>query len=114
MPEKKLLNEIHDNGTLVRDWLNDNEMIMGQYGEFKNKPLEPNSASEFKLHKIVQGGTRFTVLWWDAEDAVSFHESLGDGTFGNNCPDAVWYTVEKARIRWDELIENGYIRVENS
>ena len=112
MPAGKLLDQIHDNGTLVRDWLNDSEMIMGQYGEFKNKPLNPNSASEYKL--LDDASTRFTVLWWDAEDAVSFHESLPDGTFGNNCPDAVWYTVENARTRWDELIAKGYMRVENS
>jgi len=112
MPEDKLLDEVHDNGTLVRDWLNDNEMIMGQYGEFQNKPLEPNCASEYKL-KHGASKNRVTVLWWDAEDAVSFHQSKQDGTFGNNCPDAVWYTVENARTYWNKLIAEGYIRVEN-
>ena len=109
MPEKKLLNEIHDNGTLTRDWLNDNEMIMGQYGEFQNKPLEPNSASEYKLKHA--DGPRYTVQWWDCGDAVSFSQSLMDGTFGNGCPDAIWYTVEEARTHWDELISKGYVRV---
>jgi len=113
MPEKKLLNEIHDNGTLVRDWLNDNQMIMGQYGEFQNKPLNSNNASEYKL-KHAHSENRVTVLWWDAEDAVSFHQSDQNGEFLGNAPDAVWYTVENARIRWGHLIDDAYIRVENS
>ena len=115
MPESKLLNEVHDNGTLTRDWLNDNQMIMGQYGEFQNKSshCHENDASEYKL-KHVHSENRVTVRWWDAEDAVSFHQSKQDGTYGNDCPDAVWYTVENARTRWGHLIDDAYIRVENS
>ena len=109
MPENKLLDQVHDNGTLVRDWLNDNEMIMGQYGKFQNKPLDPNRCTEYSLHG--QSGTRYTVQWWDGEDAVSFSKSLPDGTFGNNCPKQVWMTVEEARCHWDELISKGYVRV---
>ena len=109
MPANKLLDQIHDNGTLVRDWLNDNKMIMGQYGKFQNKRLNHNNASEYSLQNA--GGLRYTVQWWDAEDAVSFHQSKQDGTFGANCPDAVWYTVEAARTQWDLLISTGYCRI---
>ena len=55
MPANKLLNEVHDNGTLVRDWLNDNEMIMGQYGEIKNterfNDVVESNYTEYGLHK---------------------------------------------------------------
>ena len=113
MPENKLLDQVHDNGTLVRDWLNDNEMIVGQYGKFQNKPLDPNRCTKYSLQRAT-GGFRYTVQWWDGEDAVSFSKSLPDGTFGNNCPKQVWMTVEEARCHWDELISKGYNRVEKS
>ena len=100
------------NGSLVEDYLNDLQMVMGQYGEFQKKDAQLNSnhASEYKL-KHTHSENRVTVLWWDAEDAVCFHQSQQDGTFGNDCPDAVWYTVENARIRWGHLIDDAYIRV---
>ena len=108
MPENKLLDQVHDNGTLVRDWLNDNEMIMGQYGKYKG-PCSGN-ATQYSLQRDT-GGFRYTVQWWDERDAVSFSKSLHDGTFGAGCPKAVWYTVEEARTQWDKLISKGYNRV---
>jgi len=112
MPEKNLKNDAHPNGSLVVDVLNDNEMIMGQYGKYKG-PCQGEGV-EYKLRQPGQAGTRYTVNFWIESDAVAFHQSLPDGTFGNNCPDVVWQTVEEARIHWDELIAEGYIRVENS
>ena len=105
-------NDAHPNGSLVVDVLNDNEMIMGQYGKYKG-PCQGEGV-EYKLRQPGQAGTRYTVNFWIESDAVAFHQSLPDGTFGNNCPDVVWQTVEEARIHWDELIAEGYIRVENS
>jgi len=112
MPEKKLLDQIHDNGTLVRDWLNDNEMIIGPYGKYIG-PCKGTNAVEYKL-KHDSSENRVTVHWWEDSDAVQFHPSDQNGEWLGNAPDAVWYTVENARIHWDELIAEGYIRVENS
>ena len=108
MPEGKLLNQIHDNGTLVRDWLNDNEMIIGQYGEFNGSVCNPNNATEYSLQNA--SGIRYTVQWWDAEDAVSFTQSLPDGKFETGCT----ITVENARTRWNLLISEGFIRAKTS
>jgi len=110
MPEKKLLDQIHDNGTLVRDWLNDNQMIMGQYGEYKG----PCKGDGVAYNLLGIGKNRYTVQFWNDSDAVAFHQSRQDGTFGNNCPDPVWYTLEDARTRWDELISEGYVRVQTT
>ena len=112
MPEKNLKNDAHPNGSLVVDVLNDNEMIMGQYGKYIG-PCKGTNAVEYKL-KHDSSKNRVTVHWWDDSDAVQFHPSDQNGEWLGNAPDAVWYTVEKARIHWDELISGGYIRVENS
>jgi len=115
MPEKHLLNDAGvgspSNGTLIRDILNDHQMIMGQYGKYKG-PCK-GDAIQYSLHP-AGSGTRFTVQYWNDSDAVSFSESLYDGTFGNGCPKTEWYTIEKARLRWDELVKEGRIRVEKS
>ena len=115
MPEKKLLIDAGvgnpSNGSLIRDVLNDNKMIMGQYGEYKG-PCK-GDAVEYKL-KHDSSKNRVTVHWWEDSDAVQFHPSDQNGEWLGNAPDAVWYTVEKARIHWDELINGGYNRVENS
>tara|TARA_Y100000310_G_scaffold333632_1_gene411574 strand:+ start:532 stop:1017 length:486 start_codon:yes stop_codon:yes gene_type:complete len=109
MPAKQLKEDAEPlggppNGSLVIDVLNDNEMIMGQYGKIKKKSgLNNNDAS---IYELQQGASRITVQWWDAQDAVSFKLS------GDN--DTVWYTVEDARIQWENLLAEGYNRVELS
>ena len=109
MPEKKLLNEIHDNGTLVRDWLNDNEMIIGQYGEFKGNKLGWDGEAREVYTLAISSHESYTpeefiVNWFEKLDAVEFNSSV-DG-------ESEWYTKENARTRWDELVKEGYNRVE--
>jgi len=112
MPEKNLKNDAHPNGSLVVDVLNDNEMIIGPYGKYIG-PCKGTNAVEYKL-KHDSSENRVNVHWWEDSDAVQFHPSDQKGEWLGNAPDAVWYTVENARIHWDELIAKGYIRVENS
>jgi len=104
MPEKKLLDEVHDNGTLVRDWLNDNQMIMGPYGDFKgtDKRMENKSVEH---HILRKGDSKYLINWYPNQDAVSL---------GLDDEETHWFTVENARTRWDELISEGYNRIENS
>ena len=105
MPEKKLLEEVHDNGLLMRDWLNDNEMIMGPYGDFKSDSLYMDNQKHegFTLRK----GENLTYIltWYENRDAV---EIVGPSQSSG------WFTIENAKTRWDELILEGYNRVENS
>ena len=112
MPERYLKNDAHPNGSLVVDVLNDNHMIIGQYGKYIG-PCKGTNAVEYKL-KHGPSENRVTVHWWEDSDAVQFHPSDQNGEWLGNAPDAVWYTVEEARIHWDELIAEGYIRVENA
>jgi len=116
MPEKQLKEDAEQyggppNGSLIEDYLNDMQMIQGQYGDFKG-PCK-GDASEYKLELAGQAH-RYTVQWWDDSDAVQFHPSDQNGEFLGNAPKSVWYTVENARKPWDDLIAEGNIRTENS
>ena len=110
MPEKKLKDDAEQyggppNGSLVEDYLNDMQMVMGQYGEIQ-KPSERNTAmGRYEQYTLDFDGTdRITVNWFADCDAVEFvHTTLSK-----------WYTVEEARTRWDDFIASGYNRVENS
>ena len=110
MPADKLLDQIHDNGTLVRDWLNDNEMIMGQYGEIKNTERwdETNDHfTEYGLHKS-NNDPQFKVQFFYNHDVAKFIPT-GMGALASE-----YLTLEEGRKRWDEAIANGYNRVEKS
>jgi len=110
MPENKLLHQLHDNGTLVRDELNDKNMIMGPYGEFNRILIKGKdgqwSGEEFMLQF---GMLKFVVTWYTNQDAVEFV-----GPYNSNNVEEKWFTVEDAKTRWDELIKEGFNRVENS
>ena len=113
MPAGKLLDQIHDNGTLVRDWLNDSEMIMGQYGKI-NKGikseqinLDNDHYTEYGLHKS-NNEPQFKVQFFYNGDVAKFIPT-GMGELATE-----YLTLEDGRTRWDELIAKGYMRVENS
>ena len=112
MPESKLLDQVHDNGTLVRDWLNDNEMIIGQYGEFNETEhtklfLDNDHYTEYGLHKS-NNEPQFKVQFFYDQDVAKFIPTgMGD------LP-TMYLTIEDGRKRWDEFINTGYNRVENS
>ena len=109
MPASKLLDQIHDNGTLVRDWLNDNEMIVGQYGDFDLNEHRENyftkSGNKYTEYKLGTEGRGF----WQVR--MFFEEEVTTFTYEATTE---YLTVENGRKRWDYLIENGYNRVENS
>ena len=110
MPAGKLLDQVHDNGTLVRDWLNDNQMIMGQYGKIKNAERfthESNHYTEYGLHKS-NNEPQFKVQFFYDMDVVKFI-ATGMGELATE-----YLNLEDGRKRWDVLIGIGYNRVENS
>jgi len=112
MPASKLLDEVHDNGTLVRDWLNDNQMIMGQYGDFhkslnNSNLLDNDHFTEYGLHKS-NNDPQYKVQFFYNHDVAKFIPTgMGD-------LDTEFLTREEGQKRWDECIANGYNRVENS
>ena len=112
MPAKKLLNEIRNDGTLVRDWLNDEQMIIGQYGKFNETKntlnlLDSDSDhyTEYGIHKS-NTEPQYKVQFFYDQDAVKFIPT-GMGELPTE-----YLTLENARTRWDELVNSGYNRVE--
>jgi len=114
MPHDILLNQIHDNGTLVRDWLNDNEMIMGQYGTVRKSQQfrcdatrGPSSYTEYGLYKS-NNDPQYKFQFWYDDDVVKIM-ATGMGELPTE-----YLTIEDGRKRWDELTNAGFNRVENS
>ena len=110
MPADKLLDQIHDNGTLVRDWLNDNQMIMGQYGKINNREnfsYDNDHYTEYGLHKSNQD-PQYKVQFFYNQDVAKFIPT-GKGELHTE-----YLTLEEGRNRWDVLIGTGYNRVKNS
>ena len=112
MPASKLLDQIHDNGTLVRDWLNDNQMVIGQYGKINNRErfsYDNDHYTEYGLaHSISNTNSQFKVQFFYDHDVAKFIPT-GDGVL-----ETEYLTLEEGRKRWDECISKGYNRVENS
>jgi hypothetical protein len=114
MPASRLLDEVSDNGTLVRDWLNDGQMIIGQYGEFKPSEhtthlfsSDNDHYTEYGLHKS-NNDPQYKVQFFYEHDVAKFIPTgMGD-------LDTEYYTREDGKKRWKVLIGIGYNRVENS
>ena len=108
MPVGKLKNDAEQyggppNGSLVEDYLNDLQMVMGQYGEIKKHDVHSIRYEQYTLRNGNKD--RLLVNWYEDIDAVEF---VNSSTVGK------WFTVENARTHWDELTSGGYNRVENS
>jgi len=114
MPASKLLDQIHDNGTLVRDWLNDGQMIIGQYGKINNRErfsYDNDHFTEYGLQKFGMSkynDPQFKVQFFYDHDVAKFIPT------GNGELETEYLTREEGQKRWDECISKGYHRVENS
>ena len=112
MPEKHLTTDVHAGIGTVHDWLNDHKMIVGQYGKFNETKhtklfLENDHYTEYGIHKS-NNEPQFKVQFFYNHDVAKFIPTgMGDLAFE-------YYTIEDGRKRWDELVTQGYIRVENS
>jgi hypothetical protein len=98
------------NGSLVVDVLNDSEMIIGQYGEIKNRERfndDNDHYTEYGLHKS-NNEPQFKVQFFYNHDVAKFIPT-GMGDLATE-----YLTIEDGRKRWDEAIANGYNRVEKS
>ena len=90
------------------NWMNDNKMIMGQYGKVDidkcgDYACAATSKGEFAtVYRLVNdnqsdGPEEITVQQWSGMDAVNF---IGDGN--------KWLSLEDGRNVWDELVKQGY------
>tara|TARA_R100001377_G_scaffold62168_1_gene38048 strand:+ start:220 stop:720 length:501 start_codon:yes stop_codon:yes gene_type:complete len=114
MPVDQLTVDVHAGIGTVRDWLNDHKMIVGQYGKFYENEHTRNlfsgayqSMRSYGLHKS-NNEPKYKVQFFDEHDVAKFSPTgMGDLAYE-------YLTIEDGRKRWDELIANGYNRVENS
>ena len=112
MPVGKLKNDAEQyggppNGSLVEDYQNDLQMVMGQYGDLSTSRDALGRYEQYTLHNVnIQSPNNILLVnWYEDVDAVKFVNSSTIGT---------WFTVATARTYWDELVNGGYNRVENS
>ena len=105
MPKNKLLDQVHDNGTLVRDWLNDNHMIMGQYGEVQESG-EVEQRGHPKMYTLSNDreSHMVQVAWYEDHDAVRFNGI-------EHRTDTQWLPVDKARELWNKMVQGNYHRM---
>ena len=115
MPKGKSQVDVHAGIGTVKDWLNDHKMIMGQYGKFTLNDYTSNlfttnentHYTEYGLHKS-NSEPQYKVQFFYDDDVAKFIPT-GKGELA-----CEYLTMEDGRKRWDELIEDGYNRVENS
>jgi len=114
MPTDNLSTDVHAGIGTVRDWLNDHKMIVGPYGNFDENEHTRNLFSdandhftEYGIHKS-NNEPSFKVQFFYEQDVVKFIPT-GMGELASE-----YLTLEDGRKRWDEAINAGYNRVENS
>ena len=110
MPAQNATKEIHAGIGTVRDWLNDNKMIIGQYGQINNRErfsYDNDHYTEYGLHKSNNDPQYKVQFFYDHDVAKFIPTGMGD-------LETEYLTLEEGRKRWDECISNGYNRVENS
>ena len=111
MPAKHINDVIHDNGTLLRQWLNENEMIMGQYGTIDGdsstvQNLNPPDAEYELMHQDSTETFR-------PENTGHFHvwEAIGIAGWTPNSDSIQYMTLDAGRAMWDDLMRGGYRKI---
>jgi len=108
MPAKHLTNEALPDQTTVCEWLNDNQMIVGQYGDL----------DENRLKDAILGGN-LEPISYRLVNPQDDSKPLGTFYVYKDLQVAKWVTVrmekwvhlEEARTTWNELMEAGFRQV---
>ena len=112
MPAKHINDVVHDNGTLVRQWLNENEMIMGQHGKINTNTHQHildnlENADEYELqHKDSTESFRS-----DNTGHFRVWEVIGIAAWKLNDADVNYMTLDDGRSLWDDLMCGGFRRI---
>jgi hypothetical protein len=114
MPVDQLTVDVHAGIGTVKDWLNDHKMIVEPYGRFVSTENSRNILSdendhftEYRLAKGHQSPSFKVQFFYDLDVAKFIPTGRGELTIQ-------YLTIEDGRKRWDELINAGYNRIENS
>jgi len=114
MPEKHLADTIQ--GTVgtetVWEWLNEHEMIVGQYGKIDAKShildnLE--DADEYELyHSAVDDYTAENTGHFHVWENIGIVGIVGFVGWAHADTDMSYMTLEDGRSMWDDLMKSGY------
>jgi len=109
MPAKHINDEIHDNGYLVRQWLNDHEMIMGQHGKVDQKSHVLGILENPVEYELLHQDSTTT---WCPDNCGVFHvwDSIGICLWGSN-DEKRYMTLDDGRSMWDDLMSAGYRKI---
>ena len=115
MPVDQLSVDVHAGIGTVRDWLNDHKMIVGQYGKFNENEYTRNLFTDGNNHEYTEytlfppyDAPKYKVQFFYEQDVAKFIPvGVGDLAYEYLAP-------EDGRKRWNEFIDAGYNRVENS
>ncbi len=101
IPKARLDNNDGMGPGTVYEWLNNNKMIVGQYGANADAGyIEQNGTP--KMYSLMHNGNTVSVAWYEEYDAVRFKRAgIGDE----------WVTLEEGRKMWESLIQGGYSRM---
>ena len=103
IPKGKLDNNDGMGPGTVYEWLNNNKMIVGQYGDNADTEYIKQNGTP-KNYALMKEGSIMHIDWYAEYDAVRFS---GRETDGRN----YWKTIEKGREFWNSLIQGGYSRM---
>ena len=103
IPKDKLNNNDGRGHLTVYEWLNNNKMIVGQYGANADAGYIELSGTP-KMYSLMHNGNTVTVAWYEEYDAVRFNRAFA------GIADE-WMTIEEGRKYWDSLIQGGYSRM---
>ena len=111
MPKNKLTDTVSPDQTTVREWLNDNQMIVGQYGKIDTKTMKHvldnlENADEYELQH------RDSTESFRPENTGTFHvwETIGVAGW-NHGAGMAYMTLDDGRSMWDDLMNSGYRRI---
>ena len=111
MPAKHINDEIHDNGYLVRQWLNDHEMIMGQHGGVdQHSHVLKTLADPDNVYELMH---RDSTTAFREENCGVFHiwETIGIAAWNHSDAGIQYMTLDDGRTMWDDLMTAGYRKI---
>tara|TARA_R110000765_G_scaffold265801_1_gene365262 strand:- start:1014 stop:1550 length:537 start_codon:yes stop_codon:yes gene_type:complete len=115
MPVEKLTVDVHVGIGTVRDWLNDNKMIVGQYGRFNENAhtrtlfnTDESSSGNWTEYELVKDDIRVKVQFFYDQDVATFQVYLHESTIP--AYETEFLNVDAGRERWDGYINAGHNR----
>ena len=112
MPKNKLTDTVSPDQTTVREWLNDNQMIVGQYGIIDTESRILNNFEDADVYELRHMDSTkqsrpeniagfFWMVW----------KAIGIAAWNNGGEEMAFMTLDDGRTLWDNLMKSGYRRI---